>query len=48
MKAENKTNELYAAPMCSEILIQAEGVLCSSGENVMNGIDDYIEETYQW
>jgi len=48
MKTTQLTTMLYTSPTCTATDFETEGVLCSSGEQAVNTISDYVEETYQW
>ena len=48
MKTTLIKTPLYTSPSCIATDFETEGVLCASGEQAINSISDYVEETYQW
>ena len=48
MKTTKQTIMPYTSPTCTATDFETEGVLCASGEQTVNTISDYVEETYQW
>ena len=48
MKTTEIKTSLYTTPSCTATDFESEGVLCASGEQAINSISDYVEETYSW
>jgi len=48
MKSQTIKTGVYLTPSCTVAEISMEGVLCSSGEQAVNTISDYVEDVYQW
>lgn len=48
MKSLATRPAVYKTPSCTVAEISTEGVLCSSLEQALNSIEDYVETTYNW